>query len=261
MGVNAPDPHHGHRAPEPLHGALPRSSDLAIHLPPLLETAEVRAVQLDVLTRAESFRGATVSPQAQEITGPARDEHRRRHFGFWEFVLVQVADTDAPTRQRLLSAAIRHNNAETITLRMDLNDFLAALADGSFTELPTRTIISLTSHVVGTHGCFDDDEELHLPMLDMGIPASPESVGTCVDAITALGVEGLLLESGRSYHFIGNRPISRGELTRFLAKAQLLSPIVDARWASHQLLDGQCGLRISSNLETTVPPHQFAAFV
>ncbi len=142
---------------------------------------------------------------------------------------------------------------------MALDEFSAVLADGSFTGLPPRTIVSLTSVVVGSF-CSPDDE-FHLPMLDMGLPVTVESVDTCVDAITALGGTGLLLQSGRSYHFIGNQPISGRDLTRFLAQAQLLSPIVNTRWASHQLLDGQCALRISTDLETTLPPHQLAAIV
>ena len=98
-------------------------------------------------------------------------------------------------------------------------------------------------------------------MLDMGLPVGPESRDACVNAVSALGVGGLLLQSGRSYHFIGNQPLGQRELTRFLARAQLLSPIVDARWASHQLIDGQCGLRISTDLDTTSPPHQLSAIV
>lgn len=234
------------------------SSDLAIHLPQLLAAAGVRTVQLDVLTRAESFRGATVSPQAQEITGSAREEHRRRHFGFWEFVLSQASATDAATRTGLIQGALRHNSADTITTRMDRDEFAAALNDGAFTGLPSRTIVSLTSVIPDVS---DGHDARHLPMLDMGLPVGTQSRHACVDAISSLGVGGLLLQSGRSYHFIGNQPLSQQELTRFLARAQLLSPIVDARWASHQLLDGQCGLRISTDLDATSPPHQLSAIV
>lgn len=261
MGMSTTDPVPEDRGDEPRSGSNQAVSDLAVHLPPLLAIAGVRTVQLDVLTRAESFRGGTVSPQAQEITGPAREEHRRRHFGFWEFVLAKASTTDAETRQGLLLGALRHNSSETITLRMDHGDFSSALADGAFTGLPSRTIVSLTSLIPDSNHLHDGGREFHLAMLDMGLPVGPESLDTCVDAIRALGFQGLLMRSGRSYHFIGNRPLSPRELTRFLARAQLLSPIVDARWASHQLLDGQCGLRISTDLESALPPHRFAALV
>lgn len=231
-------------------------SDLAVHLPPLLKAAGLDAVQLDVLTRPESFRGGMVSPEAQAITGPARDEHRRRHFGFWEFVLSQVADTDQDTRRRLIQGALRHNSAETIQTEIDIDEFVAALTCDAFTQLPSRLIVSLTSvipHRSTSAGPW------HLPMLDMGLPASSAAQVACSEAVIGLGVGGLLLQSGRSYHFIGDRPLSLQEMTTFLARAQLLSPIVDARWASHQLLDGRCGLRISTDTERSLAPHQLVA--
>lgn len=265
MGVNPTDPDRRARGADPSHQSSDQLNDgpsaLAVHLPPLLATAGVRTVQLDVLTRDESFRGATVSPQAQEITGPAREEHRRRHFGFWEFVLARANSTDTETRHGLIHGALRHNSSETITLRMDHHEFSTALADGAFTGLRPRTIVSLTSHIPNSADPRAGAQEFHLPMLDLGLAVGPESLNTCVAAIAALGVRGLLLQSGRSYHFIGNQPLSLQELTRFLARAQLLSPIVDSRWASHQLLDGQCALRISTDLETALLPHQFSALV
>jgi hypothetical protein len=231
-------------------------SDLALHLPQLLEAAGLDAVQLDVLTRPESFRGGMVSAEAQSLTGPARDEHRRRHFGFWEFVLSQVPEADQHTRRGLIQGALRHNSAETIQTQVNLDEFTAALASDAFTELPPRLIVSLTSVIPHRSGAGD---AWHLPMLDMGLPASSESQAACADAINALGVGGLLLQSGRSYHFIGNQPLSHQEMTAYLARAQLISPIVDARWVSHQLIDGRCGLRISTDTERSFAPHRLVA--
>jgi hypothetical protein len=231
-------------------------SDLALHLPPLLEAAGLDAVQLDVLTRHESFRGGTVSAEAQLLTGPAREEHRRRHFGFWEYVLSQVSEVDQGTRRGLIQGALRHNSAETIQTQMNLDDFTTALGSDAFTGLPPRLIVSLTSIVPHRSGA---DDAWHLPMLDLGLPASSESQVACTDAINALGVGGLLFQSGRSYHFVGDKPLSDAEMTAYLARAQLLSPIVDARWASHQLIDGQCGLRISTDIERGLAPHRLVA--
>lgn len=61
-------------------------------------------------------------------------------------------------------------------------------------------------------------------MLDMGLPISSESEVACTDAINALGVDGLLLQSGRSYHFIGDQLLSAPEMAAYLARAQLLPP-------------------------------------
>jgi hypothetical protein len=100
----------------------------------------------------------------------------------------------------------------------------------------------------------------HLPMLDMGAPVGT-GAPACVDALAALGLSGQLYESGRSYHFIANRPVSPDEFRALLARAQLLSPIVDARWVAHQLIDGRAGLRISTDAVRHTTPHKFVTGV
>lgn len=226
--------------------------DLTTHLPPLLETAGVAVVQIDVLTKRDSFHGGEVSARAQEITGPAREEHKRRHFGFWEYVLSATYNIDSDTRRGLIDGALRHNSAETIQTQLRLGDFNQALSDRAFNNLPERTIVSFTSHVETRAGL-----SWHLPMLDMGAPVGTAGAATCVDALVGLGLSGELYESGRSYHFIANRPVSPDEFRVVLARAQLLSPIVDARWISHQLIDGRAGLRISTDAVRHTTPHKF----
>jgi hypothetical protein len=75
----------------------------------------------------------------------------------------------------------------------------------------------------------------------------------------ALGLRGLLFESGRSFHFYGADPVTLPDLVSILGRAQLLSPIVDSRWVSHQLIDGRCALRISTDSEKTPVPLTFVA--
>src|SRR4051812_16715825 len=83
---------------------------LAEYLPALLREARIDAVELDVVHRRRSFQGSELSPQAQSITDVARDEHRARGFGFWEFVLAEAVTTDSETRRGLLDGALRHNS-------------------------------------------------------------------------------------------------------------------------------------------------------
>jgi hypothetical protein len=232
------------------------SDDLAIHLPPLLKRAGVAAVQLDILTRRDSFQGGEVSSIAQEVTGPAREEHRRRHFGFWEYVLSETYDLDATTRRGLIAGALRHNSAETIQMQVPINEFSGHLLHHKFKGLPERTIISLASLVEDTDGRLR-----HLPLLDMGAPLGPDGAAACVDALSSLGLTGHLYESGRSYHFFADRTVDANEFRVVLARAQLLSPIVDARWISHQLIDGRAGLRISTDVTRNAEPHRFVVAI
>ncbi|MDO9439933.1 MAG: hypothetical protein Q7T73_03490 [Beijerinckiaceae bacterium] len=226
---------------------VPNGPGLADSLPTLLREAHIETVELDVLHRRRSFRGGEVSPRAQTITDPARDEHRARGFGFWEFVLAEAVMTDSETRQGLIEGALRHNSAESIRVQLGREEFIEQLAAGEYENLPARDLVSFysTVAVAGTA------QRMHLPLLDLGVKPGPDGQASAVDAMRALNLRGLLFTSGRSYHFYGAEPVTQGKLVALLAQAQLLSPIVDSRWVSHQLIDGRCGLRISTDPEKT----------
>lgn len=225
----------------------PSRRSLADHLPGLLREARIETVEIDLIHRRPSFHGREVSTDAQSITGPARDEHRRRGFGFWEFVLAEAVDGPSDTRRGLLEGALRHNSDGAIRVQLERETFIERLRDGQYEDLPPRDLVSICSSVAVT----GDERELHLPLLDLGVKPTTEGQVAAVDAMVALGLNGLLFESGRSYHFYGAEPVTSRQLVAILARAQLLSPIVDARWVSHQLIDGRCGLRISTDAEKT----------
>lgn len=227
------------------------------HLPSLLRAANVDSVEIDVLHRRPSFAGSEVSPRAQSITDPAREEHRRRGFGFWEFVLAQAVHADEDTRRGLLAGALRHNSDQAQRVRLDRETFIAQLIASEYLNLSPRELVSLLSPVEVA----GEPRQLHLPLLDLGVQCSAEGQASAVDAMESLGLRGLLFESGRSYHFYGAEPVNHHELIVILGKAQLLSPIVDSRWVSHQLIDGHCGLRISTDSEKTPHPPVLVATV
>lgn len=232
-------------------------SGLAEHLPTLLRQAQVETIELDVLHRRPSFQGGEVSPLAQSITKTARDEHRSRGFGFWEFVLAEAVTTDPEARGALLDAALRHNSDEAIRVRLAREEFIEQLSSGAYENLPPRDLVSLYSGVEVA----GEPQSKHLPLLDLGVKTGPDGEASAIAAIRALKLRGLLFTSGRSYHFYGSDPVTPPELTAILGRAQLLSPIIDARWVSHQLIDGRCGLRISTDSEKTPDPPVFVAEV
>lgn len=248
--------------PTPDHPALddttvPPGNGLAEHLPALLREAKVQTVELDVLHRRPSFQGGEVSPRAQTITDPARDEHRARGFGFWEFVLAEAVTIDSETRRGLLDGALRHNSDAAVRVRLRREEFIECLSSGEYEDLPPRDLVSFCSPVE----IFGDEQRMHLPLLDLGVKPGPDGQAAALDSMQALGLRGLLFESGRSYHFYCADPVALPDLVAILARAQLLSPIIDSRWASHQLIDGRCGLRISTDSEKTPAPPVFVARV
>lgn len=241
--------------PELASAVIPTESGLAEYLPALLREAGIETVELDVLHRRPSFQGSEVSPRAQSITDPARDEHRARGFGFWEFVLADAVTADSETRRGLLDGALRHNSEGAIRLKLKREEFIERLRAGEYENLPPRDLVSFCSPVE----VFGDGQRMHLPLLDLGVKPGPDGVAAAMDAMRSLGLRGLLFESGRSYHFYSADPVTQPDLVAILGRAQLLSPIVDSRWVSHQLIDGRCGLRISTDSEKAPVPPIFVA--
>ena len=232
--------------------------DLARYLPDVLETAEITHVQISTFDKMAGFHGDTASDAAREITSAARAEHLERHFGFWEYALRAAVDADRPTRDYLIQGALRHAGGTEDLKVVSLEEFTKKLRTAAFDGLPERMIVSLTSPVRirrANHGPW------HLPMLDLGVRISEAGENAAVDALQALGLKGALFESGRSYHFYGAEVATESSLWHLLGQAQLLSPIVDARWISHQLVDGRCGLRISTDLERHTASHRFVAHI
>ena len=89
----------------------------------------------------------------------------------------------------------------------------------------------------------------HIPVLDFHIPVSLNNKIICENVLRHLGLKGYLLDSGKSYHFIGNITIDDSSLKNLLYKALLLTPIIDRAWISHQLIQGYCCVRISKKYD------------
>lgn len=90
-----------------------------------------------------------------------------------------------------------------------------------------------------------DGTSRHIPLLDFKVPSKQGHEGLVVDCVRAMGLSGYVLDSGRSYHFIGTTLVSESELFDCLAKFVLLDPISDKAWAVHQLIERSASLRVS----------------
>lgn len=86
----------------------------------------------------------------------------------------------------------------------------------------------------------------HIPMMDFRCPQSPKNLALIKGLLRAIGEkEGVILDSGRSYHYLGVDPLDEKDWLMFLGKC-LLSGLVDERYVGHRLID-RCGiLRISA---------------
>ncbi len=107
-------------------------------------------------------------------------------------------------------------------------------------DIPEGHILTISSQVT-----LNDLTSVHLPMLDFRISPSQEGLSIVAAVLDEMGIDGIVLDSGRSYHFYGQLLLSAEQLRCFLGRALLFTPIVDYRWIAHQLIEGACALRIS----------------
>lgn len=88
-----------------------------------------------------------------------------------------------------------------------------------------------------------DGRQMHIPMLDFHIEISPANTCLITKICSFLNQQGYILNSGKSYHFIGTALLTTDALNRFLGKALLFTPAVDEIWIAHQLQEQSCTLR------------------
>lgn len=151
--------------------------------------------------------------------------------GFWDNFLALCAQNGPPT-QRCLSFALYHKP------NTQLERIPRANAANKLRNLVRETAVN--SRVL-----LDDGSEQHLPLLDFKIRPSKNATKAVRAAIVALGLQGYLLDSGKSYHFIGSQLIAANTLIDLLTNFTLLSPISDRAWAAHQILERSASLRIT----------------
>lgn len=104
-----------------------------------------------------------------------------------------------------------------------------------------------THFLVLRSGCqMEDGQVMHIPMLDFRIDATTNNTTVVSASLRAAGAgPGVILNSGRSYHYYGFSLLSEQELLDFAHTCLLLIPFVDARYLGHCLLDREFRIRVS----------------
>lgn len=100
-----------------------------------------------------------------------------------------------------------------------------------------------------------DHSEANLSMLDFRCPPEDYFVYALKIALRKIAPGGgAIVHSGRSLHFYGFELLSESGWRTFMYRSLLLSPMTDARYVAHRLLDGFADLRITtSSVKPMVP--------
>jgi hypothetical protein len=151
---------------------------------------------------------------------------------FWN-ALFTICISEKKTSPKLLTESLyhQHNKDYSFIDASSLNDFI--------TDSTNRTL-AFNSKVYLQNG-----DSKHIPLLDFKLPSKEGHDELAADSLRALGLTGYLLDSGKSYHFIGNRLMGESDLLDMLAKFILLDPISDKAWACHQLIERSASIRVS----------------
>lgn len=110
----------------------------------------------------------------------------------------------------------------------------------SFSE--EERVLAVTSKVK----TFSLKELLHIPMMDFSCEISAANLERIQAFLKGIGQAGLILETGRSYHFYGTGLLTKDEHSLFIGKCLLFTGYTDSRYIGHQLIDGLTALRISA---------------
>jgi len=157
---------------------------------------------------------------------------RKLNVRFWH-ALLSLFSKASKVDEDLVSHALYHQ-ANSKYQYIDVN------ATTDFCKCESGVSSALNSKVI-----MSDGGTRHIPLLDFKVKSQDSNLCVVVAAVKALKLRGYILDSGKSYHFIGLDLVSESELIDILAKFCLLAPISDSAWASHQIIERSASLRVS----------------
>lgn len=181
-----------------------------------------------------------VDPQSAALN---KADQLNREYGipFWD-ALLSIEMKSGLLPKEYVGLAILHDahpDEHSIELRREevSHDRLRSIVE----EAGTDYGVALSSRVLKANG-----EYAHIPMLDFRCECSAHNIKVVKWALAAIGHRaGVIVNSGRSFHFYGLKVLTVPEWLRFISLASLFSPVVDARYLAHRLADGACRLRIT----------------
>jgi hypothetical protein len=161
---------------------------------------------------------------------------------YWESVLIAAASTDKS--QLFVHEALKHEAKDEANDRFQLTveELEAGGLRDKIRNLSQDEVIALYSKCV-----LDDRTVMHIPMMDFRALPNQQTLSVIKTALEEIHqLHGVILESGRSYHFYGLQLLGENDWMNFMLKCLLLAPFTDARYITHRLLERVGSLRITA---------------
>lgn len=161
---------------------------------------------------------------------------------YWESVLIAAASSDKS--QLFVHEALKHEAKDEANDRFQLT--VDELSEGALRDrvrdLSDDEVIAIYSKCR-----LSDGTVMHIPMMDFRALPNEQTLSVIKTALEEIQqFNGVVLESGRSYHFYGVRLLAEDDWMDFMLKCLLLAPFTDARYITHRLLERVGSLRITA---------------
>jgi hypothetical protein len=190
-----------------------------------------------------------LSVEEGAIVESAKDLRSLSGLPFWESLLLSCFNRQKPS-SRLISAATFHQSHSHSLTRIPRAEILAGILPELMREQEVGHHLSLSSKVEIGHS-----ETRHLPLLDFHCPESTENDELVKAVCSTLNQDKtLIFSSGKSYHSMSLDLMNDLNFHTFLIRALLFAPIVDSRYVAHQLLEGECALRLTHSKDKPSRP-------
>jgi len=208
---------------------------------PLLEERISKSADpsvLETIQRAEELR-----KQWSEMTGT--------QLAFWDSIsAVSLLDTSTDS---LIEEAVRHD-PRSLTEEVSVESLSAE-------SLQEMAIARSNEFAVGLYsGCrLENGSYAHIPMMDFRGTPSERHLARIKKGLHSIDqTRGVILTSGRSYHFYGFDLLTQQEWFKFMGRCLLLAPLTDSRYIAHRLIEGEAALRLTRSISKPEIPSVIA---
>lgn len=141
-----------------------------------------------------------------------------------------------------ISQAAVHDNALDEETEVPSAELRPDFWNRAMREVAEGFVLAISSKVKLKNGSF-----AHIPMMDFKCAPTQGNIELAKKAFREIGyTHGLLLNSGKSFHYYGNAVIDEQQWRAFLGHSLLLSDFIDTRYVGHALINNECRLRIST---------------
>lgn len=168
---------------------------------------------------------------------------------FWDALMLSCFGCSGDAR-RLFVEAMLHQLHQSTLRRIPREEIVSGRLNDMCLQFDSDSQLSFSSKFELQSG-----DILHLPLVDFNCPVSDQNETVVSEVAHCLLPSGAaIFVSGESYHIVGLELVDLPGLLHILARSILFSPIVDARYVAHQIIEGACALRLSrSNKKPHIP--------